>query len=298
MSSKNINISSKNVSGKCDLKCSYNFKYTECSLTAKNNGVSIGLTCDNSKVPPVTYNNNKYVVNNISIFSPSIHIFNGANTAAEIVIDHSPVNGGSKLSVSIPIVSSSESSTASNLITEIIQGISSNAPAQGETTNMNITSFSLQNIVPNKPFFSYTDKSGDWIVFDSLNAIPLSMTTLTNLSKIIKPFPLPTPGNELFYNSSGPNTTKIGEGIYISCKPTGSSKEETAVTYTKNDTTFDFSNILNNPTTRIVIQVLIGCIIFIIIFYLISFIYSFIDRGEFKMPSITSMLKNNNNNHV
>lgn len=295
MSSKNINISSKNVSGKCDLKCSYNFKYTECSLTAKNNGVSIGLTCDNSKTPPVTYNNNKYIVNNISIFSPSIHIFNGSTTAAEIVIDHSPVNGGTKLSVSIPIVSSSESSTASNLIKEIIQGVSSNAPAQGETTNMNISGFSLQNIVPNKPFFSYTDGSSDWIVFDSLNAIPLSSSTLTVLSKIIKPFPVPTPGNQLFYNSSGPNTTKIGEGIYISCKPTGSSKEETAVTYTKNDTTFDFSDISNNPTAIILIQVLIGCIIFIIIFYLISFIYAFVDTGEFKMPI---MFKKNNNNQV
>jgi hypothetical protein len=287
MSTQNINISSKNVSGKCDLKCSYNFKYPECSLTAKNYGVLIYLTCDNSKVPPVTYNTQKYNVAVIEILSPSIHTFNGALAAAEIIIYHSPVSGGSTLAVSIPIVSSSESSTASNLITEIIQSVSSNAPASGEPTNLNISGFTLQNIVPNKPFYSYTDTSKtDWIVFDSLNAIPLSSTTLTTLSEIITPYPIPTPGTQLFFNSSGPNTTKIGDGIYISCKPTGSSTEETAVTYTKNDTTYDFSNVLNDPNTKIAFQIIIGCIIFILIFFLLSYVYSFITTGEVKMPKI------------
>ena len=36
-----INISPKNVYGKCDLKCIYNFKYKETNLTVKNNGINI-----------------------------------------------------------------------------------------------------------------------------------------------------------------------------------------------------------------------------------------------------------------
>ena len=40
----NINISVQNIQGKCDLKCSYNFKYPESNTTAKNNGVFISLT--------------------------------------------------------------------------------------------------------------------------------------------------------------------------------------------------------------------------------------------------------------
>ena len=123
-------------------------------------------------------------------------------------------------------------------------------------------------------------------MFDKLNAIPLSSSTLTNLSKIIKPYPIPTPGTQLFYNSSGPNTTKIGDGIYISCKPTGSSKEETEVTYAKNATTYDFSNVLNDPNTRIAFQIIIGCIIFVLIFFLLSYVYSFITTGEVKLPKI------------
>jgi hypothetical protein len=288
----NINISKQNISGKCDLKCSYNFKYSESNLTAKNNGVYIALTPDTEKVPPVTYNNQKYNVSEISILSPSMHIFNGATVAAEIMIEHTPVQGGSQLSVCIPIISSSDSSTTSNLITEVIQGVSSNAPAANETTNLNISGFTLQNIVPNKPFYSYTDSNSvDFIVFDINNAIGLSSSTITTLQKIITPFPIPTPGGQLFFNSSGPNTTKIGEGIYISCQPTGSSEEETAVTYDKNVTTYDFTDITNNPTAKIIFQIIIGCLLFIVIFMAVSYGYSYVVNGEAKMPNVVQQFK-------
>lgn len=288
----NINISKQNISGKCDLKCAYNFKYSESNLTAKNNGVNIALTPDSKKVPPVTYNNQKYNVSEIIILSPSIHIFNGATVAAEIMIGHTPVQGGSSLNVCIPIISSSDSSTASNLITEVIQGVSSNAPAANETTNLSINGFTLQDIVPSKPFYSYTDSNNyDYIVFDITNAIGLSSSTITTLQQIIKPFPIPTPGGQLFFNSSGPNTTKIGEGIYISCQPTGSSEEETAVTYDKNVTTYDFTDITNNPTTKLIFQIIIGCLLFIVIFMAVSYGYSYIVNGEAKMPNVVQQFK-------
>jgi len=288
MTTQNINISKQNISGKCDLKCTYNFKYTETNLTAKNNGIGIYLTPDSSKIPPVTYNQQKYNVTNIIIVAPSIHTFNGSTAAAELCIEHMPVQGGSQLNVCIPITSSSDSSTASNLITEVIQGVSSNAPAANESANLSINGFTLQNIVPSKPFYSYTGSNdkADYIVFDITNAIGLSSSTITTLQKIIKPFSLPTPGNKLFFNSSGPNTTKIGEGIYISCKPTGSSSEETAVTYNKTQTTYDFSNITNNPTFKTIIQIIIGCLLFIVIFMVVSYGYSYITTGSAKMPTL------------
>jgi len=288
MTTQNINISKQNISGKCDLKCSYNFKYSETNLTAKNNGIGIYLTPDASKIPSVTYNQQKYNVNNIILVSPSIHTFNGSTAAAELIVEHTPVQGGSNLGVCIPIVSSSDASTASNLITEIIQSVSSNAPANGETANLSISGFTLQNIVPNKPFYSYTslNDNTDYIVFDITNAIGLSSSTITTLQQIIKPFPIPTPGDKLFFNASGPNTTKIGDGIYISCKPTGSSSEETAVTYDKTASTYDFSTITNNPTFKTVVQIIIGCLLFIAIFMIVSYGYSYIVNGNAKMPTL------------
>jgi len=245
----------------------------------------ISLTHDKNNVPPVLFNNNKYDVSNIFITCPSIHTFNGSQTSAEIVIEHTPIIGGSQLNVSIPITLSSESSTASNAITEIIEKMSSNAPRQGDSININMSNFTLQHIVPNKPFFSYKDDANnEWIVFGKMNAIPLNSNTIDILKKIIKPFPIPTRGTELFFNSSGPNTTgNIGDGIYISCKPTGSTEEEIPVEYEKNITSFD---LLNNENFKIIIQIILGCILFIVIFYLFNYMYSWLTNGATKLPNL------------
>ena len=287
MSNQNINISSKNVVGKCDLKCSYAFKYSESNSTAKNNGVAIGLTYDSRSIPPVFYNNEKYQVSNIMITSPSIHIFNGSSMPGEIIIEHVPIKGGNQLNVCIPFSSSSESSTASNILTDIINKVATNAPSQGNSTNLNMSNFTLQNIVPRKPFFAYSNKSNDYIVFGSMDAIPLSSSTIGTLQKIIKPFPLPTPGGDLFYNPKGPvSGLQIGDGIYISCQPTGSSQEETAVTYDTTTSSVDFSNIYDSPIFKLIIMILIGCILFIAVFYGISAFYNYLTSDAIKLPEI------------
>jgi hypothetical protein len=288
MSAQIIDISKKNISGKCDLKCAYNFKYQESNTTSKNNGVVITLTYDNNKVPPVTYNNEKYTVTKIDITSPSIHNFNGKTADAEIIIEHAPVKGGSLLYVAIPIKSSSESSDATYLLNEIILNTSTNAPSESGTTNLSISGFTLNKIVPNKPYYSYTDNDkNNYIVFDILDAIPLNSKILETLQQIIKPFPIPMTGGKLFYNASGPNTTTIGDGIYISCKPTGSSKEEIKVEYSKNTQSYaDFSNMLDNPYLKIIFQIIYGCILFILVFLILNFIYTWFTTGETKLPSM------------
>lgn len=290
MSSENINISSTNVKGKCDNKCSYAFKYSESSSTAKNNGVLINLTYDSTSVPPVVYNSEKYIVENINIVSPSIHTFNNVSMPGEIIISHTPQSGGIPLKVCIPFTSSSESSSASQIITDIINKVASNAPSEGNSTNLNMN-FSLQQIVPRKPFFVYTGEysggNADWIVYGELEAIPLSSTTITTLQQIIQAFPIATPGGDLFYNSKGPiSGLQLGDGIYISCQPTGSSEEETSVEYDKNSTSFDFSNIFENPTFKSIIIIIIGCLLLIIIFYGISIFYKYLTTDR-ELPKLT-----------
>jgi hypothetical protein len=209
-------------------------------------------------------------------------VFNDKHTDAEILIEHTPVIGGQKLNIAIPIKSSSETSEATIFLNEIITNVAANSPVQGESTNLNISGFTLQKIIPNKPFFSYVDpEKTDWIVFGILDAIPLSSDILTTLSQIIKPFPLPTLGGDLFYNSSGPNTgSKMGDGIYISCKPTGSSEEEIPIEYSKNTTTYDLTML------KLVFQIIFGCIIFIILFSIINYIYVWITTGATKLSTI------------
>lgn len=295
MSTQSIDIAKKNISGKCDLKCAYNFRYEESNTTAKNNGVMIKLTYDNNKVPPVLYNGQKYTVSDIAITSPSLHLFNGVTSEAEIIIEHTPVKGGPLLKVGIPIKSSTESSDASSLLNEIIQSTATNAPSRGESTNLNLSGFTLNKFVPNKPYYSYTDnENNDWVVFGILDAIPLSSSTLETLQKIIKPFPLPMIGGSLFLNASGPNSSKkMGDGIYISCKPTGSSTEETEVEYSKDTPSYNFSNIFDSPITKTIFQIIFGCILFIIIFLIFNFIYTYITTGDTKIPSISLVSKKN-----
>jgi hypothetical protein len=287
MSNQNINISAKNIEGKCDLKCSYAFKYSESNSTAKNEGVAIGITYDSRSVPPVVYNNEKYTVSKIMITSPSLHTFNDNSMPGEIVVEHIPVKGGNNLKVCVPFTSSSESSSASNLITEVIEKVAANAPSEGDSTNLNISNFNLQNIIPRKPFFAYSINNDDFIVFGEIDAIPLSSSTINTLQQIIQPFPLPMPSAPLFYNSKGPiSGLQIGDGLYISCQPTGSSDEETAVSYDKNSSSFDFSNIFDSPVFKYLIMVIVGCLLFIIVFYGLSAFYNYLSSDAPKLPTL------------
>ena len=66
------------------------------------------------------------------------------------------------------------------------------------------------------------------------------------------------------------------DGIYISCQPTGSSEEETMVSYSKNPVNYNMGAILNNPIVLLILQILVGCIVFIIVFYVLNYSYNYL----------------------
>lgn len=284
-----LNISSSNVSGNCDLKCAYNFKYPNTTLVAFNRNIFISLTCEPQNTPPVTYNTEQYTVQNMMIIAPSMHEYNGNPAPGEFCITHTPVLGGNELIVYIPLYESTNSSTATTLITEIITDVASSAPSDGESTNINLNNFTLQNIVPSSSFYSYTTNADgenaatNNIVYGLNNGIPLTQSTLTTLTSIISAFPETAQSADLYYNKSGPNLSGsgIGEGIYISCNPTGSSETTTNVEI-KNQVTNNISNILNNP---IFTQVIFGCFLFIIIFFVLSLLFNMMAGKTIKLPS-------------
>jgi hypothetical protein len=270
-----INISSSNIYGNCDLKCVYNFNYPNTNVIAYNESNQIMLTFDATSEPSVTYNNKQYNPSLAAIVSPSINIFNGNHANAEILIVHNPALGGPPLFVSVPIISSSESSTATDYITEIIQNVSTNAPKTGSSTSINNSNFTLNSIVPKKPFYTYTTNGTNiqMVVYDMEYAIPLSSSTLSTLSSFIQPNPYSdmfTSSSQLFFNSSGPNSTSNSEGIYIKCNPTGNSTETTQVEYSKDPVTSGtnfkgYSSLKGNLDFRSFETVLITLFLFIII---------------------------------
>ena len=287
-----INISSQNIYGDCDLKCSYNFKYNQSNSVATNNGVFISLSYDKGTMSPVLYNNQKYNVSKINIYNPSLHTFNNNYVDAEFVIEHTPEMGGELLYTCIPIIESTNSSDASNILSEIIQSVANNAPTLNESTNLNISNFNLDIFVPKKPFFSYTGSAGligQVIVFGINYAIPMNIKILTLLKQITTPYPLTISGGNVFFNKKGPNNVQINDGIYISCQPTGSSNEETQVTYTTQSTNYNLGSIFNNPNYNSILQIIIGCILFILIFYSLNFAYNYFTSPSSKLPSFSSI---------
>ena len=243
-----MNITQRSVYGKCNLKCSFSSKYEVSNSSATNNDIYVNVTYDKQSMPPVLFNYQKYNVSSVKIYSPSLHSYDGAKVPAEIIIEHQPVTSGSVLNVCIPIVQSSDNSKAGQVVSQIIEKVAANAPSKGNTTKLNLSGFTLQNIIPNKPYFNYTNQEGvNHILFSKLDAIPVNQNLLTSLSKIIKPYQLTIPETKLFFNSDGPNTKNdlAKQGIYISCNPTGNSEETTNITNEKINT-FDVSSLFNN----------------------------------------------------
>jgi carbonic anhydrase len=266
----NIDISKYTAGNNtCDLKCAYNFDYPETNLVATNNGIMINCIFDNNTSTPVVYNQQKYSVASMMIVSPSIHFFNGNQTNpagnqtnAEIIIVHTPSVSGNQLAVCIPIIQSNDTNEASNFVTNLIQSVSNTANKQGQQVNIN-TSITLNTIIPNQPFYSYTDGNNiDFIVFDISDAIGLNSDTITSLQQMIRPFSLPTPGNGLFYNKNGPNHSNIGDGIYIQCNPVGASTDKVPVEYSKNSSSFDIFSGNNENVIKIILQILFVVLVF------------------------------------
>lgn len=292
-STSSIDITSKNIYGNCDLKCNYSFNYPESNLIAKNNGVFISLKYENNSNPAVLYNGSKYNINSINIYSPSLHLYNGEKASGELIIEHQPIMGGKNLYVCIPIYQSLDQSDGSILLNKIITDISKKAPVANNITNLNISNFTLQNIIPKKPFYSYIgseDIDGDFIVFGINSGIPLSETILSSLSKIISPFTITLGGDKLFFNSKGPNADLPEQGIYISCQPTGSSKEKIEVLKEKEKTSYDISFLHGNKTTSTIINFIVLCIIIIVCIIGLGYLFHYLTKS--KTTNSSSLMSN------
>jgi carbonic anhydrase len=290
MTTKNTNIAASNIVGRCDSKCSYSFKYSETNLTARNSYDMLTFMPDSS-APPVIYNREKYNLGNIEIYSPSLHVYDNEKLQGEIVIVHNPVKGGKALIVSIPFISSIDTSIASKSITSLIDTVANNAPSTGSATNLNISDFNLQKIVPRNPFFMYSMDYVDWIVFGKLDAIPISSATITKLQKMIKPARWQPTGTNLYYNSKGPIAgVQVGDGIYISCRPTGSSDKEIAVEYDKALTESSNSgpNIFENKIFKTFVMIILFIVLFVILFYGVSMFYNYLSKDNSQSSALSS----------
>lgn len=218
-----IDITDKN-SGICDLKCKYLFKYNDSSSTINNKGKYLSLTYDKPNTNQVIYNSIPYYVEDIRIYTPSLHTYNGSNAEAELIIIHTN-DYNEKLLVCIPIVTG----TKIDSLDFIIETAYTFAKTNGESTYMS-KSINLNNFIPLKKMYVYKGKlpfspcNGDnnIIVFNKNDGyLPVSTRSFDLLNKIIMKNVTKSKDNIFFINKKGPqrlSSDTSGE-IYIDCKP-------------------------------------------------------------------------------
>jgi carbonic anhydrase len=268
-----INISLASITGKCDYKCAYNFNYNNSSCIATNRGDYLSLSYDNSSTHPVIYNASNYDVNEIRLYTPSLHSYSGSKTDGELIIIHNPITGAVPLLTCIPIKSNNNSSVSSLLFKTIVDNVANSAPADGETTTVSLgdQQFNLNDLVPKKPFFAYSatepyqpcSTNVNLLVYDSLTvSLDIMPDTLTKLQSIIQnnSYDIKT-GPNLFYNEKGPNLGGSGD-IYIDCQPVGESDETTEI-ITDMGSSYTFKDFLKNPYFKFILFMLL----FVIVLY-------------------------------
>lgn len=265
-----IDISMSKITGKCDLKCSYTYHYNNSSCIATNRDDYISVAYDKSTTQ-VLYNAIPYFVQEIRIYTPSLHSFNGNKYDAEIIISHYSNTNANYLLVCIPIQSNNSATKSASFFQTLVDTVASSAPNDGDVTTVN-TTFTLDDIVLKKPFFSYSatepyqpcNANVDYIVYQ--DAIDMTPDTLTKLQTIIKsnPYDIKT-GPNLFYNEKGPNQGASGsDNIYIDCQPVGSSEDTTEVVISGGDV--DIMSIFNAPYVKIIL----GALLFILLLYIVK----------------------------
>ena len=269
-----INISRQNVEGKCELKCIYNFEYKNTVGTAINGGSVIFVRPEERSEFPVTYNKEKYRLFQILIYYPSNILYNNRQADAELRVVHLSEKGN-RMIVFIPMRVSSETNTASTFVSTVIGQVSSSAPSHGGTVNIGV--FNLQDVIPKKPFYACKGaNNAECVCFGLLDAIPISSTNLDTLKKVITPFAGSVFIEEpLFYNSSGPNSTTVGDGIYISCIPTGSSEETTEVVY---ETDSASSSLITFEDLRPYLQFIFTVFVVVIVVYLVGKMFGVVGK--------------------
>lgn len=280
-----MDISKKNVKGICDYKCAFSFDYPSNNPVVKNNMIYLSFSSDNTTIPPVIFNSNSYLVSQTRIYSPSLHSFNGEKMPAELIIMHYPQNGGTNLNVCIPI---NTNDSTNSLLNTIITFSNKNTPSVDDSMILNISNFSLNDIVPKSPFYSYTGKDIDndydvyYIVYGKDSSLYITNENSTNLSNIITAVTLDdTTNRSLYFNRKGAVSSEENGEIYISCENTDSSTEmEQITTKSQNNITFNWSEAIKNPIFITIISIIGGIFICLIVYYLMDIAYSNIFKSS------------------
>lgn len=223
-----VNISMNSIMGSCILKCDYNYNYNVYSpnVTNKQSYLSLNYL---GKYNPVTYNSEKYNVQEIRIYQPSLHRYKDTNADGEILIIH---NGpGKNLIVSVPFMVGGKTDKGSSQLANVIKESATRIPSLDESVTLSMGDFNLSNFIPQrKGYFSYTgtlpyepcNGNYNYIVYAVDNALNIPHDVLEKLKQITDNTECKIKDNNVFYNKNGANSKNSSDDIFIDCQPVDS----------------------------------------------------------------------------
>jgi len=280
-----ININPETASGSCDLKCDYQFNYTDSISTVVNRGDYLSINYEPaSSAPAVRFNAYDYSVSEIRIYTPSLHTFRGVKAKGECIIVHTSASGNSPLLVCVPILGGRNSSVASQYLSRVIWNVAKTAPDDGESTRV-AHAFGLNDFVPAAPFFSYTGTQpyqpchGEnyYVVFEpSVSVLGISDKDLETLGSVIHENAYTVnDATPFFYNKAGATQGIGGSGddIYIDCQPVGASEETTDV-ISSSSSDSETPNIFQGDVLKYILMVLMFISMLYAFNYLLNYLKS------------------------
>jgi len=226
----------------------------------------------------VKWNGLAMSVTQVRLYQPSIHLFNGSQAAAELIIQHG--GAGQNLLVCIPIQINTGAGPSNKFFSQIIPYISS---SHGESQNVNVSNWSLNQVLNyNVPYYYYLgtfpydpcNGSNNIVVFDLQQSAKMNQSDFdilsSQLSKTSVPKVSPKSTGMLIYNSSGAqNPTQLGgtsdDFEIVNCVPISGMDDST------DDTQGSMWGKLSGPTgpTAIIAYIFIGLFLWCFIVFVL-----------------------------
>lgn len=218
-----INLLSSNKTA-CGNKCNlfYNYGNSSCYVINKSNYLDIKCFDGSNYVDfGVT---GRCRVTDVRLYKPSLNMYDGKPASAELIITHSST--GKNVYICIPIEVSNNDGSSAKWFSQIIPFSPSSSNSE---KNINVSNFSLNNVIPQNGFYIYEGGTFNWgckktdvmILFHKKTAMTIKGTDYKRLAKLIKPASYNVRSNPPYitYNSIG---TSSGPG-----KNPGSSENKT-----------------------------------------------------------------------
>tara|TARA_B100000508_G_C11464114_1_gene280674 strand:+ start:808 stop:1770 length:963 start_codon:yes stop_codon:yes gene_type:complete len=138
--------------------------YENSSCIVKNKGSHLQVLYDTFSKPQVSFTDDTgesqiYTLDDIKIYTPSLHMYDGKKTEGELILNH--YGGKENLKICVPLVSSTNINNENKTLKEIFRHSCSKAQCHGESVSIHIDNFNAGSFIPKSSYYYYESTSID-----------------------------------------------------------------------------------------------------------------------------------------